>query len=243
MLRNQLACPIPPDTNFSTFTPDCSRSPFHLLVGHDEGGVRFLSGVVPQSSVREIPVVGRKKKQLCREVARSPILLSPLQERGAAAENATITPGVGPFCTPFVWRRPQSFATPRNEHTRNPATPQRKTLGATGRFPGSSDVELATATTFGVDCGCDGSFPPTPTSSAPGETPSSSSTSAGTTCVAGAGVNVTSSEFPELEGCLAEIDLYLNNEVEFASDTGLIIATGTQADPDTVSGGCGLLSC
>ena len=61
--------------------------------------------------------------------------------------------------------------------------------------------------------------------------------------MAGSGVTVTSSEFPELEGCLAEVDLYVNNEVEFVSDTGLIVAGGTEDDPDTVSGGGGGCAC
>ncbi len=55
-------------------------------------------------------------------------------------------------------------------------------------------------------------------------------------CADGSGVFVTSSEFPELEGCLAEVDVYINtNEIEFLSDTGLIVASATVDTPDTVS--------
>ncbi len=54
-------------------------------------------------------------------------------------------------------------------------------------------------------------------------------------CTAGSSVFVTSSEFPLMEGCLAELDLYINNEVEWVSDTGLIIAGATVEDPDSVS--------
>lgn len=42
-------------------------------------------------------------------------------------------------------------------------------------------------------------------------------------CTSG-GVTVTSSEFPLLEGCLAEIDIFTNDGFEYLSLTGLIIA-------------------
>ena len=47
---------------------------------------------------------------------------------------------------------------------------------------------------------------------------------------------MTSSEFPLLEGCLAEIDVFEGGEVEFLSDTGIIIAVALEDDPDTVGG-------
>lgn len=56
-----------------------------------------------------------------------------------------------------------------------------------------------------------------------------------TTCATGSGVFVTSSEFPLLEGCLFEGDIYTNNEVEFQSDTGIIIARRPENDPENVS--------
>ncbi len=38
-----------------------------------------------------------------------------------------------------------------------------------------------------------------------------------------------------MEGCLAEIDLYIDtNEVEFMSETGLIVALTATNSPDTV---------
>lgn len=80
----------------------------------------------------------------------------------------------------------------------------------TGLFPDGT-VDLATSTTFGVDCGCDGGSLPAPT-----PTP-------GGSCAEGSGVTVTSSDFPLLEGCLAEIDLFTNEGPEFLSGTGIIV--------------------
>ncbi len=89
---------------------------------------------------------------------------------------------------------------------------------STGSFASGDD--LATDTTFGVDCGCDGGDDdgpvPTPTTPAPAPTFSGSSS-----CAAGSGVTVTSSEFPLLEGCLTELELVdTNDEVEYATAAG-----------------------
>ena len=123
-------------------------------------------------------------------------------------------------------------------------------MTSAGVYPDGSGF-VATATTFSVDCGCDGPAPTpaattttTPSSSDRGAAPpTSSSTSAGETCAAGSGVTVTSSDFPDLEGCLEEIDLYVNNEVEFVSDTGLILAGGATTDPQTVIFAAWLTGC
>lgn len=64
-----------------------------------------------------------------------------------------------------------------------------------------------------------------------------------TTCGVGSGVSVTSSEFPLLEGCLDEIDLYINSEFEFISSTGIIISGGTGEDPATVGAFVNSTSC
>ena len=58
-----------------------------------------------------------------------------------------------------------------------------------------------------------------------------------TTCADGSGVTVTSTEFPLLEGCLGESeDARFNNaQVEFSSDTGIILAGVTEDDPTNVS--------
>lgn len=134
--------------------------------------------------------------------------------------------------------RPQ----PRNEHIR-PLTYDDAHATPAGTFPNGSQG-LATATTFGVDCGCDGGTPtpatitPEPSSSGPGAAPTSTSSSSEGGCAAGAGVFVTSSEFLLLEGCLQETDRYANIGVEFVSDTGLIIAIAPINAPETARTAC-----
>ena len=93
-------------------------------------------------------------------------------------------------------------------------------MTAAGVFPDGTD-DYATSTTFGVDCGCDGSAT---TSETPAPlTPATSPTpSAGDACAAGSGVSVTSSEFPNLEGCMAEIEVFdENDEIEYLTESGL----------------------
>eukprot|EP00903_Cladosiphon_okamuranus_P011461 g10795.t1 len=62
-------------------------------------------------------------------------------------------------------------------------------------------LELATPTTFGVDCG-----------------------SVGGDCAADSSLGVTSTAFPLLDGCLEEVVLNAGGELEYMSSTGLIIA-------------------
>lgn len=51
------------------------------------------------------------------------------------------------------------------------------------------------------------------------------------TCAEGSGVTVTSSLFPLLEGCLAEMDV-LDGEMEFIGDAGMIASQLTSDDDD-----------
>ena len=101
-----------------------------------------------------------------------------------------------------------------------------------GGFPDGS-VDYGTSTTFGVDCGCDEDATttetPAPTATTRGGlTPSPTSTSAGDACAAGSGVFVTSSEFPEMEGCMVEIEiLEENDEIEYITETGLAFIYAT----------------
>lgn len=47
---------------------------------------------------------------------------------------------------------------------------------------------------------------------------------------------MTSSEFPQLEGCLEEVDIYTNDGFEYLSATGLIITVVPEnEDDETVS--------
>lgn len=97
-------------------------------------------------------------------------------------------------------------------------------MAFTGEFSDGT-VDAATPTEFGVDCGCGGDDDsgslPAPTPSPP--TPTPPTPTPGGSCAAGSGVTVTSSEFPLLEGCLAEL-VFDGGEVEFQSDTGVIFA-------------------
>ena len=78
------------------------------------------------------------------------------------------------------------------------------------------------------------------TTPAPADSPSSSAvapsspTPASSSCAVGSGVTVTSSEFPLLEGCLEEVDIYNNDGFEYLSATGIIV-TVVPEDNDTVS--------
>lgn len=104
----------------------------------------------------------------------------------------------------------------------------------TGVFSG--DVpEAATATTFGVECGCDGvanddatgvvsSTPASSTSSSPDAVASPDG-------CAEASVSVTSSEFPLLEGCLVETDIFEGGEIEYVGgDAALIYADNSEGE-------------
>lgn len=57
------------------------------------------------------------------------------------------------------------------------------------------------------------------------------------TCAEGSGVTVTSSMFPPLEGCLAEMDLIEGGEVEFVGETGVIASELNSDDADAEVGG------
>lgn len=121
------------------------------------------------------------------------------------------------------------------------------------------NIGYPTGTDFVVECGCDGVVSPSPTPStspattaapigrgldltpAPADSSSTSAvapapTSAGGTCAAGAGVSVTSSEFPQVEGCLVETDIYDNDGVEYVSATGAIFSGVPEGDVTVSSG-------
>eukprot|EP00903_Cladosiphon_okamuranus_P011462 g10796.t1 len=102
-----------------------------------------------------------------------------------------------------------------------------------------SSAELATGTTFTVECGCDGladddvsgfasPTPTTSTSSSPG--PVASPDGCAETSVA-----VTSSEFPQLEGCLIEAEILEGDEMEYVGgDAGLIYADNFVGETETI---------
>eukprot|EP00752_Nemacystus_decipiens_P018688 g16752.t1 len=88
-------------------------------------------------------------------------------------------------------------------------------------FPDGS-VDYATPTTFGVECGCDdddGVVSTTPTTSTSG-TDDVSPTPSGS-CSDGSSIFITSSEFPNLEGCLSEVEVFAGGEIEYLTEEGL----------------------
>lgn len=106
-----------------------------------------------------------------------------------------------------------------------PSCAKTTTAAVAGTLNGE-DSFYATSTTFGVECGCDGVVDDdavgglTP---APSGVQSSVATPApASSCAAGSGVSVTSSEYPKLEGCLEEADVFSKDGVEFWSATGVI---------------------
>eukprot|EP00752_Nemacystus_decipiens_P017371 g15566.t1 len=118
-------------------------------------------------------------------------------------------------------------------------------------FPDGS-VDYGTATTFGVECGCDddrGGVSPTPVTTTPApvtvsptpgtDTPSPvaaptapSPTPTGS-CPDGSSITVTSSEFPNLEGCLSEVEVFEGGEIEYLTESGLGIIYATTPTGET----------
>lgn len=140
-----------------------------------------------------------------------------------------------------------------------PLSPTTVATAATG-VDSADNVFLATGTDFIVDCGCNGVVSPTPTtttspaattppvergldftpspvdsastSSSPGAVDSPGAVGDPDTCAA-ASVTVISSEFPLLEGCLIEADIFEGGEVEYVGgEAGLIYAGSAESDTD-----------
>eukprot|EP00752_Nemacystus_decipiens_P002667 g2495.t1 len=104
-------------------------------------------------------------------------------------------------------------------------------------FPDGS-VDYATATTFGVECGCDdddGSVvTPTPdTTPTPIDAPTAPSPTSTSSCPDGSSITITSSEFPNLEGCLSEVEVFEGGEIEYLTEEGLGIIYATEPTGET----------
>lgn len=110
-----------------------------------------------------------------------------------------------------------------DDHRRPCRSKQLRPWLSTGDFS-DGVVDYASSDTFGVGCGCDddgGTPAPTP---GPTAVPTIGPTPAGGDCSAGSGITVTSTTFPDLEGCLREVDSVAGGELEYESDTGAIFA-------------------